>query len=201
MVGIVLFFVVLFLFGLLSIFAGSKLFEIVAGAALFFTAFRYLTLISTDFKYVMTLALIAGFAGWGITRKAKSTALFVFGAIIGIMMIQLVLPYVPSGYPSYFSWAMLIVGALLGGFFVKDVSNIFLSIAVSFFGGYLLVTGMFMLIDMGMNLTSYASSDTVSVMYNLGYYMKDVIVPMYSRYILAGSLAASAAGFILQKKK
>jgi hypothetical protein len=199
MTGIIIYFVIAFVAGILSLLYGKKMFNALLAIYAFTMTYRFvLTKFPSD-QYVLWIAIAAGILAIVLVKFAKNLTFFLLGAVIGALLGMAVVPFLPE-LPGYVSTCIVIGCAILLGFLMAHYNNTLIRFGTAYIGGDMISSATLLLIFGSATLPSMMADSVPDTIQNLAGYMYGSFASAYSLWILAGSIVLMFFGAAFQKK-
>ena len=198
MQGIILFFALVYVTGILSLLFGRKIFHSLLAIYAFITAYQYASSFVSDSQYVLLISVLAGVLGVLLVRFAEKAAFFVIGAYFGYLLFGLLGVYIPFQNTYVYYGAMAAVMIVCGLLMIK-YQNVLLRYATSFAGGHIIGAASLYLLMEGNNASAYAGADAVLAGSQLGQYIYGPFAQGHSLYILVIAVILMFAGAQYQR--
>lgn len=197
--GIIIFFVIAFVAGILSLLYGKKMFNGLLAIYAFCAVYRLVITHFPSDQYVLWIAIAAGVLAIVLVKCAKNVAFFLLGAIIGALLGLAVIPFLPQ-LPGYVSTCVVIGCAILFGFLMSHYDNTLIRYGTAYVGGDMLATAALLLIFGSSSLSSMMTSSVPETIGNLAEYTYGTFASQYSIWILVASIVLMFFGAAFQKK-
>jgi hypothetical protein len=197
--GIIIFFAIAFVGGILSLLYGKKMFNGLLAIYAFFAMYRFVITHFPSDQYVLWIAIAAGVLAIVLVKFAKNLAFFLLGAVIGALITLAVIPFLPA-MPGYVSTCIVIGVAILCGFLMAHFSNTLIRFGTAYAGGDMISTAALLLIFGSSTLPTLAADSVPDTISNLAEYMYGSFATQYSLWILIASVIMMFIGASFQKR-
>jgi len=197
--GIIIYFVIAFVAGVLSLLYGKKMFNVLLAIYAFTMAYRFVLMKLPSEKYVLLIAVAAGIAAIALVKFANNLTFFLLGAVIGALLSMAVLPFLPE-LPEYASTCIVIGCAIVLGFLMSHYNNTLIRFGTAYIGGDMISCATLLLIFGSSALPTMMTDNVPDTIQNVAEYMYGTFAKSYSLWILVGSIVLMFFGAAFQKK-
>ena len=199
MTGIIIFFVISYVAGILSLLYGKKMVNVLLAVYAFCGVYRFVLTHYPSDQYVFWIAIGAGVLAIVLVKFAKNLAFFLLGAAIGLLIGLAALNFLPE-HPAYVSYCVIIGCALLFGFLMSHYNNVLIRYGTAYVGGEMIMTATLLLLFGSTVLPTMISEDAAATIGSLTEYMYGTFAQQYTLWILIGSVVLMFFGAAFQKK-
>jgi hypothetical protein len=199
MSGIIIYFVIAYVSGVLSLLYGKKMFNALLAVYAFFAMYRFVMTKLPSSEYALWIAIGAGVLAIVLVKFAKNLAFFLLGALIGALLGLAVVPFLPQ-MPGYVSTCIVIGCAILFGFLMSHYNNALIRYGTAYVGGDMISSATLLLIFGSGTVQSMLQDSVPDTISSLAGYMYGDFANQYSLWILICSIILMLFGAAFQKK-
>lgn len=197
--GIIIFFVICYVTGLLSLFYGKKMVNVLLAIYAFCAAYRFALAHLPSDQYALWIAVGAGILAIVLIKFAKNVAFFLLGAVIGMMIGLALVNFLPA-HPDYVSWFFVLACAVILGWLTSHFSGTLIRFGTAYIGGEMVTSATLLLIFGYNSVQGMASADTPATITTITQYLYGDFAAQYSLWILIGAAVLMFIGAAFQKK-
>ena len=198
MTGLILYFAVSLLIGILACFFGKKMFFQVFAAVAFLVVFDIALTRGDGTTLTLIIAVLLGVAAAFLSKYLYKLSVFLLGALAGAGIGSLLSTLLASQIGSY-SWAVILGCAMLLGFCALRWGKLFIIGSTAYLGAGGLAPRVYFLVQHFADLNAYAGSDIVGTMQTLHDYVSGPFADANSEIILTVTIVLTICGFLFQR--
>lgn len=199
MTGLIIFFVICYVAGILSLLYGKKMINVLLAIYAFTATYRFVLTHFPSDQYVLWIAIGAGVLAIVLVKFAKKLAFFLFGAAIGAIIALATIGFLPA-HPDYVSYCYILGIAVVCGFLTSHYSDTLIRFATAYGGGEMITSATLLLIFGSSSLPAMVSADNAATITNVTGYLYGDFATQYAVWIMIGSIVLMFFGAAFQKK-
>lgn len=199
MTGIILFFVICFVAGVLSLLYGKKMVNFLLAIYAFCGVYRFVLDHFPNQNYVVWIAIGAGIVAILLVKFAKKLAFFLLGALVGFTLGMTIANFLPDGSELLY-WCVVIGSAVLLGFITSHNSTVLIRYATAYIGGEMISSATLLLVFGSSVIPTFTSDNISTTVTALGQYYNNVFMTQYTLWVVIGAIVLMFFGATFQKK-